>query len=151
PNSQTYNWPRDGAQRYSLVSTDNSVIAHIALGMAWHGWKGLSIGLAPTLVTGRFRTDTVFSACDGVTCTFVEDPEYDAPSTVDLNPFATFTLGIGATYDFGMAKLGASFNTAYDIAGDADIDVSLPDTPIFDDAYVEGDKVELNVPFPWIL
>src|SRR5687767_3415230 len=41
PNSQTYNWPRDGAQRYSLVSTDNSVIAHIALGIAWDGWKGL--------------------------------------------------------------------------------------------------------------
>src|SRR5690606_30308904 len=36
PNSQTYKYPPKGAQRYSLVSTADSLIANIALGGAFH-------------------------------------------------------------------------------------------------------------------
>lgn len=150
PNSQTYKWPRDGAQRYSLVSTADSLIAHIALGGAFH-MKGFSVGLAPMLIAGRFRTDTVFSASDGVTCVQPENPGCDAPSTVDLNPFFAATFNVGLSYDFGLVKLGASYTHKHTIKGDAKIDVTLPDSPVFDDAYVDGDTVQLNVPFPWIL
>jgi long-chain fatty acid transport protein len=151
PNSQTYSWPSKGPQRYSLVSTNDSIIAHLAGGVAWSGVKNLSIGIAPTLITGRFVTDTVFSASDGVTCPEPERPSCDAPSNVDLNPFFAFSMGVGITYDFGMIKAGASFNSPYKIKGDAKLDVTLPDEAIFDKAYVDGDKVELEVPFPWML
>jgi long-chain fatty acid transport protein len=151
PNSQTYEWPKNGSQRYSLVSTNDSIIAHLALGVAWHGIKGLSIGLAPTLVTGRFRTDTVFSGNDGSICVPIESPECDVASTVDLNPFFRFQLGAGISYDFGMVKAGASFHSPYNIGGDATLEVTLPDHPMFDQARIEGDKIELQVPFPWIL
>jgi long-chain fatty acid transport protein len=151
PNSQTYKYPKNGPQRYSMVSTDDSIIAHLAGGIAWSGIKGLSIGLAPTLVAGRFVTDTVFSACDGVTCSYPESPEDDAPSTVDLNPFLAFQLGVGITYDMGIVKVGASAHTPYNISGNAKLEVTLPDNPVFDEAYVEGDEIELTVPFPWLL
>ena len=72
PSAQPYNWPRSvngqpAPQRYSLISTDKSIIVNFAAGVAWHGVKGLSIGIAPTLVTGRFYTDTVFTSCDDFT------------------------------------------------------------------------------------
>jgi long-chain fatty acid transport protein len=151
PNSQTYQYPRNGPQRYSMVSTNDSIIAHLAGGIAWSGIKNLSIGIAPTLIAGRFKTDTVFSACDGVTCSYPESPEDDAPSTVDLNPFFAFQLGIGVTYDFGIVKFGMSADTPYDISGKAKLKVTLPDNPVFDKAYVDGDKIKLTVPFPWML
>jgi long-chain fatty acid transport protein len=155
PSSQPYNWPRsvDGKpapQRYSLISTDKSLIVNFAAGLAWHGVKGLSIGVAPTLVTGRFYTDTVFTACDDFTCLAPEDPDYDVPSTVDLKPFFAFTLGVGATYEVGRVKVGASFHTPYDIKGKAKLGIALPDAPIFDYATVDGHTVKLSVPFPWI-
>jgi long-subunit fatty acid transport protein len=46
--------------------------------------------------------------------------------------------------------VGASFDTPYDIKGKAKLNISMPDAPIFDYATVDGDKVKLNVPFPWI-
>ena len=155
PSAQPYNWPRsvDGRpapQRYSLISTDKSLIVDLALGIAYHGIKGLSIGVAPTLVTGRFYTDTVFTSCDDFTCLAPEDPDYDVPSTVDLNPFFAFTVAIGATYEAGPVKVGASFHTPYDIKGDAKLNITMPDAPIFDNATVDGDTVKLSVPFPWI-
>jgi long-chain fatty acid transport protein len=151
PNSQTYDWSSKGPQRYSIVSTEDSIIAHLAGGIAWSGIKGLSIGLAPTLIAGRFVTDTVFSACDGVTCVYPESPEDDAPSTVDLNPFFAFQLGVGLSYDMGIVKVGASAHTPYNISGNAKLEVTLPDNPVFDEAYVEGDEIKLTVPFPWLL
>jgi len=158
PNAQAYRWPSEvdgqpAPQRYSLIATDKSLIVHLAHGVAYSGVKGLSIGATIHLVTGRFYTETVFSACDGFVCPAnnPEDPEFDTPSTVDLNPFVALTGGLGATYDFGLAKLGASFLLPYSIDGDATLKTTLPDHPAFDQAQLEGDRVHLNVPFPAIV
>lgn len=158
PNAQAYRWPSDvdgkpAPQRYSLIATDKSLIVHLALGVAYSGIKGLSIGGTVHVVTGRFYTETVFSACDGFVCPAgtPEDPEFDTPSTVDLNPFVALTGGLGGSYDFGFAKLGASFLVPYSIEGDAKIEVGLPDHPAFDQARLEGDRVHMKVPFPAIV
>ncbi len=158
PNAQAYRWPSDldgkpSPQRYSLIATDKSLIVHLALGVAYSGIKGLSLGATVHLVTGRFYTETVLSACDGFVCpaNTPEDPEFDAPSTVDLNPFVALTGGLGGTYELGMAKLGASFLVPYSIRGEAKINVGLPAHPAFDQARLEGDRVHLRVPFPAIV
>ncbi len=113
----------------------------------------MSLGGTLQLVTGRFNTETVFSACDGFVCPAnnPEDPEFDAPTTVDLNPFVALTGGLGATYEVGFAKLGASFLWPYSIDGDAKIKVVLPVHAAFDDAKLEGDRVHVNVPLPLIV
>lgn len=158
PNAQPYRWPsevdgRPAPQRYSLIATDKSLIVHLAAGAAYSGIKGLSIGATAQLVTGRFYTETVFSACDGFICPAgtPEDPEFDTPSTVDLNPFAAFTGGLGVTYALSIVKLGASFLIPYSIQGEAKIDATLPDHPAFDRATLDGDRVHLTVPFPAIV
>ena len=69
------------------------------------------IGIAPTLVAGRFVTDTVFSACDGVTCSYPESPEDDAPSTVDLNPFQR--SGVDQPAHHRLADLGVGRKLAH--------------------------------------
>ncbi len=158
PNAQPYRWPTtvDGApapQRYSLIATDKSLITHLALGAAYSGIKGLSLGATAQLVTGRFYTETVLSACDGFACSAntPEDPEFDTYTTIDLKPFFSFTGSLGVTYEVAeVVKLGASFILPYDIAGDATIEATLPDSPVFDRARLDGDRVELTVPFPAI-
>lgn len=158
PNAQAYRYPSEvdgkpAPQRYSLIATDKSLIVHLAAGVAYRGIKGLSIGGTVHVVTGRFYTETVFSACDGFVCpeNNPEDPEFDTYSTVDLNPFAALTGGLGVTYEIHPVRLGASFMVPYSISGDAKLKAELPDHPAFDEAKLEGSQVSLNVPFPAIL
>ncbi len=155
PNAQAYRWPdaidgQPAAQRYSLIATDKSLIVHLAAGAAYSGIENLSLGADFQLITGRFYTETVFSACDMFVCAFPEDPEFDSRSTVDLNPFFTFTASFGATYQLPYVKLGLSGQLPYTINGDATLDAGLPTHPVFDDAAVDGDQVELDVPFAGI-
>lgn len=152
PNAQAYRWPdsvngQPAPQRYSLIATDKSLIVHVAAGAAYSGIKNLSIGADVQLITGRFYTDTVFTACDMFACAFPEDPEFDSRSVVDLNPFFTFTAALGVTYQFPYVKIGVSGHTPYTIGGDAKLKAGLPTHPVFDDAQIEGDEVELKVPF----
>ncbi len=156
PNAQPYRWPSEvdgkpAPQRYSLIATDKSLIVHLAAGIAYSGIKGLSLGGTLHLVTGRFYTETVFSACDNFVCANPEDPEFDTRSTVDLNPFAALTGGLGFSYALSIVKVGGSFMVPYSIEGDGKIKAKLPEHPVFDDAKLEGDKVHLTVPFPTII
>jgi long-chain fatty acid transport protein len=155
PNAQPYRWPdsvdgKAAPQRYSLIATDKSLIVHLAGGAAYSGIKNLSVGADVQLITGRFYTETVFTACDMFACAFPEDPEFDSRSVVDLEPFFTFTAALGATYQFPYVKIGVSGHTPYNIGGDAKLKAGLPTHPVFDDARIEGDQVELKVPFAGI-
>jgi long-chain fatty acid transport protein len=155
PNAQPYRFPdsvkgQAAPQRYSLIATDKSLIVHVAAGAAYSGIRNLSIGADAQLITGRFYTETVFTACDMFACAFPEDPEFDSRSVVDLDPFFTFTAALGVTYQFPYVKIGVSGHTPYTIGGDATLDAGLPTHPVFDDARLEGNRVELKVPFAGI-
>jgi long-chain fatty acid transport protein len=155
PNAQPYRFPdsvkgQAAPQRYSLIATDKSLIVHVAAGAAYSGIRNLSLGADVQLITGRFYTETVFTACDMFACAFPEDPEFDSRSVVDLDPFFTFTAALGATYQFPYVKVGVSGHTPYTIGGDATLKAGLPTHPVFDDAQLEGDRVELKVPFAGI-
>jgi long-chain fatty acid transport protein len=150
-----YSWPdhvgsNPAPNRYSLYSLKGSIFANTALGAAWHPIEGLSIGLSAALVAGRFRASTALSACDGFVCVHPEDPNFDATTEITLPFFATYMIGAGITYEAGPVKVGASMQTPWNISGEAEIGVTLPKDPIFADARVDGNKADVDVPFPWI-
>lgn len=154
PSASVYRWPDnvDGQaapQRYSLYSLQGSIFGNLAVGAAWHGLEGLSIGLSAALITGRFKATTALSACDGLVCVHPEDPDFDATATI-VRPFATMMLGAGLTYEAGPITFGVSAQSPWTIKGEADVDVKLPSSPIFADAVVDGNKGDVNIPFPWI-
>jgi long-chain fatty acid transport protein len=165
-------------QRYSLLSMDGSIIASLALGVAWRPIDELSIGIGVHVVYGSFAARTTMSACDGVTCAFPEDPDYDAVAQLTLNPAFTAIATIGATYDAGPVRFGLSVMTPYALSGTSQIQVRVPSSATFNGAFVrtregscagvtdqeiqssiaaggthpcQSTRADLNLDFPWVI
>lgn len=138
-------------QRYSLISTAGTAMAHLAVGAAWRPLPQLSIGVTAQLVAASLQVRAVVSGCDRAICTQPENPDYDALAEVALSPLYAATFGAGLTYDAGIVRIGASFLTPYSLAGDATLRVRLPSAAAFDGARVEGDQASTSLAMPWIL
>lgn len=187
PNAALMQWPAsvtvDGMQqpapqRYSLLSMDGSIIASLAIGAAWRPIDELSIGIGVHVVYGSFAARTTMSACDGVTCAFPEDPDYDAVAQLTLNPAFTAVATLGAIYDAGPVRFGLSVMTPYALSGTAQIQVRVPSAATFDGAFVrtregscagvtdqeiassiaaggshpcQSTRADLNLDFPWVI
>jgi long-chain fatty acid transport protein len=187
PNAALMQWPRSvdvmgmqqpAPQRYSLLTMDGSLIASLAFGAAWRPIDELSIGVGVHVVYGSFAAQTALSACDGVTCAFPEDPDYDGVAQLTLNPVFTAVATLGVTYDAGPVRFGASVMTPYALSGTAGIQVRVPSAATFDGAFVrtlEGScagvsnqeiqaaiaagqhhrcqdtRADINLDFPWVV
>jgi long-chain fatty acid transport protein len=180
PNAALMQWPssvmangmmQPAPQRYSLLSMDGSLIASLAAGIAWRPIPELSIGIGVHVVYGSFAARTTLSACDGVTCPFPEDPDYDGVAQLTLNPAFTAIATAGVTYDAGPVRVGFSVMTPYSLSGTAGIQVRVPSAATFDGAFVrtregacsgvsnqdaqamgtcQNTQADLNLNFPWI-
>lgn len=160
PNTILMNWPRsvqvDGQNqaaptRYSLMGLKGSILSNLAIGGAWHGLDGLSIGADVQLVGGMFKVQQALSSCDRFICSFPEQQDFDAIADVKLAPAFGITGVFGITYDMGLMRLGASAMLPYSLEGEAKLDVKLPTNPLFADAKVVGDKADFGINFPLIL
>ncbi|MEM6559051.1 MAG: outer membrane protein transport protein [Myxococcota bacterium] len=137
-------------QRYSLLTLEGTWLVRVAAGIAWQATPRLSIGLSGHLVSGSFQDRLAVSACDGVICTRAEDPDFDAVVEVrrDLVLEPSFVLGV--LYDLDSIRLGASLVTPYNLGGDTELRIRLPESELFDEARVVGDRARVSIPFPWI-
>lgn len=163
PNTLLLNWPRSipaasgrrdpGPTRYSLLGLKGSILGNVALGFAYHGIKGLSIGADVQVAIGRFRAETALSAADGVVCSFPEQPDCDAYTTLDVLPAwgVTGTIGITYTLFHDMVTWGASASLPYTLRGKATLDLTPPSGAVFEDAYFTGNKATFELDFPTIL
>ena len=160
PNTILMNWPHSvkvgdvnqpAPTRYSLMGLKGSILSNLAIGGAWHGLEGLSIGADVQFVGGMFKVEQALSTCDQVICSFPEDPDYDAIADIKLAPAFGITGVFGITYDMGLMRLGASAMLPYTLSGTADLNVQLPTAPIFADATITGDKADFGINFPLIL
>jgi long-chain fatty acid transport protein len=158
--------PAPGPTRYSLVSMQGSFIAHLALGFAWRGVEGLSLGGGLHVIPARFRAGVYLNACDyGVLCQHPEDPDYESPAIIDLKRSLTATPALGAIYERGMLRVGASLMLFYRLKGEATLDVELPNAPLFgeaescrgaarannpDCARIRGDRADVALDFPLV-
>lgn len=143
PNAALMEYPEEvngnaAAQRYSLLSMQGSLIASLALGGAWRPIPELSIGLGVHVVYGAFAARTTLSACEGVICTFPEDPEYDAVAQLTLNPAFSAIGTVGVVWDPGPVRLGFSIMSPFDLSGTAAIQVRTPGAAAFDGAFARS-------------
>jgi long-chain fatty acid transport protein len=145
PNSALMDWPQepDAPQRYSLLSLEGSLLASIAAGAAWRPIEELSIGLATHLLLGNFDATVALSACDGVICSFPEDPEYDGIANISLpSAFPFFVLG--TTVDLDVVRIGASVATPFNLEGTARVRVRPPSAAAFEGAEVVNRRPGCN-------
>jgi long-chain fatty acid transport protein len=162
PNTLLINWPRSvpgpgntndpSPSRYSLIGLRGSVLANLAGGLTYRGIKGLAIGAAAHVMLGRFKAETALSACDGFVCRHPEDPEYDAYATVSTIPTYGVTGLFGITWAAWDAwRWGASVMLPYTLRGVGSMNLHMPTAKIFEDAYLDGDKVKMAMKFPTIV
>ena len=159
PNGLQFRWPEeitvDGTvhpapQRYSLYTMEGSLFGSLSVAAAWQPIESLSLGLSLNTIIGGFRTVVAVSACDRVLCSQPENPDYDGTAEVHQQPLLEFNATLGVLYNQGAWRVGASFATPYTIDGEATMRVRLPSASIFQGAQVEGDSVDLSLPFPWV-
>jgi long-chain fatty acid transport protein len=160
PNTTLLNWPKSvktdngnepSPTRYSLKGLKGSILSNLALGLAYHGIDGLSIGADVQFVAGVFRVEQSLSSCDRVLCEFPEAPDYDANAVATLFPAFGITGVFGITYDLGLMRLGASAMLPYRLEGEAKLDVNVPQAPIFRNAVIVGNKADIGLDFPTIV
>ncbi len=168
PSSSQTHWPTEptAPQRYSVLSLEGSLLVSVAGSVAWRPIEELSLGFATHLVIGNFNAQVALSACDGVICSFPEDPEYDAVSLLELSSAFPFFV-LGGVLDLDVVRIGASVSTPFNLEGQAQIRVRPPSASAFAGAEVvnrrpdclqsptpdcRGDTVaDAQLEFPWIV
>lgn len=135
--------------RYSLYSLDGSAFASISPGVSWEPIKGLHFGVGMHLMFGAFTGETAISGCDGGLCTQPENPEWDGRVRFNLSPIVEPGLSAGVTYDGGVFRVGASLLWwPKAVSGDAELDIRLPSSTLFDGATVDGNEARLELQLP---
>jgi long-chain fatty acid transport protein len=137
--------------RYSLLELKGTVLANLTAGVAWEVNDWLSVGADAQVALGYFRAKVALSACDGVLCSFPEQRDFDAYTTLKTVPTYGFTGVLGAIANFDILRFGFSVMLPYTLRGVGKADVQMPTNVVFEDAYQDGDKAKLSIKFPTIL
>ncbi len=142
-------------QRYSLISLDGSALAVGGLYASYRPAPVVAFGAGVEILGGYFSTSVVMNACppDRFVCA-PEDPDFDALSRLKVGPIVAPSgiLGMILVPDKHV-RIGTSFHLPFWIRSAAQVDVRMPQNPIFSTAYQQGDKanVAFNLPWTWRL
>jgi long-chain fatty acid transport protein len=138
------NWPEvlnDGSpapQRYAIINYEGTVLLKSAVGLAYRLGDWVSVGATFQILMGVFSTTMAISSCDGVVCTHPENPDYDA--TIRVRADDVFSPGVQVGIigkPVPWLRLGVAWESGYEIARDADLQIRMPSSPLFDDARVD--------------
>ena len=156
PMTVLMNWDRSvrgepSPSRYSLIGLKGSVLANVVAGIAWKGFKVLSLGFDVQFTSGIFKAETALSACDGAICRQPESRFWDAYATVRTFPAWGVTGVGGIGIDLDALRLGASVMLPYKLKGRGKLDLKLPTAPVFEEAELRGDDIEISLDFPTIV
>ncbi len=145
PNAVLAHWPEDpdAPQRYSILTLEGSLLVSVNAGVAWRPIEEFSIGLAGHVLIGSFDATVALSACDGVICSFPEDPEYDGIANLSLPSVFPFFV-LGAILDLDVVRIGASVATPFNLEGTARVRVRPPSAAAFDGAEVVNRRPGCN-------
>lgn len=140
-------------QRYSLFSLEGSALAFIGAGAAFAPSKEWRIGAAIGVLAGNFNTRVAVSGCvpERFLCA-PEDPEWDVLSELSVGPIVAPTGQAGVIWiPDPKWRVGLSFQAPVYVRASATVRARLPATPIFEQAYQEGEDADVEFDLPWNL
>jgi long-chain fatty acid transport protein len=137
--------------RYSLLELKGTALANLTGGFAYQALDWLALGFDVQAQIGYLRAKTALSGCDGVICNFPEEKTSDFYATVKTIPTYGFTGVFGAIADFQILKFGFSAMLPYTLRGTGHVNIKMPSSPLFEDAQLDGDKVNIKIKFPTVL
>lgn len=149
PYSPQQSYPEDGPQRYSLVTSDENTQLFIAAGFAIR-LDRFRFGATIQNVMTHLKQRTVLSGYTGLFGS-ARDPELDILNELEIRDDFTLTGNLGASIDAGPLVFAVAAQLPYQVGGKADFRVRMGDSVFFDPIEVEGDQVDFQVPFPFML
>ncbi len=146
---QTY--PEDGAQRYTLVDNNGSLLGFLHLALAREFGDSIRVGAGFQNLAGSFRLVTVSSAYTGLYGD-PEDPEQDLLTQITLTDLFSPTGNLGV-----WVKVAPNVEAAISMQlpvrirdRDAKLDLKLPNNALFANANVRGDEIDAGLNFPFM-
>lgn len=139
-------------QRYSVANFDGSALIVAGLWLAYRPIKQVQIGAGPTVMFGSFVNEATFGSCvpDRFICA-PEQPEFDTRAKLTAGglvaPSANFGIQIMPIEE---VRIGASFDLSRTLKSEGTLETRLPSSPLFKDASLVGDKVDLKMKLPWV-
>lgn len=142
-------------QGYSALGMDGSVLLFLDLGVAFRPHKSISLGATAGLLIGKFQAKVLTFLADTGSMGQPENPAYDRPTAFGTDLFAKPTGSLGLVFDLGAVsklpvRIGASYRFAVAVEGPGTFDIDLPQSGLYADAVLSGDRVDLSMDFPWI-
>lgn len=155
PYATNLKFPEQGAQRYAMVDLTGSIFLINHLSAAWEPHPRFRIGAGFQGYTAIVRLMTAASAYIGVFGA-PEDPNLDLYTEASIQvPFApSGNAGMwGRILDFKTIKLDAAVSVQLPVSlpAQGSIRVRLPTHPLFDPTRVEGERIQTDLSFPWII
>jgi long-chain fatty acid transport protein len=142
-------WPEDGAQRYTLIDNEGSVLAWLGVAMAYNINDKFRVGIGFQNMIGLFRLINVTSGYSGLYGR-PEDRDLDILTKIEMeslfNPTGNIGIWASLTDEIELAasfQLGATINDPK-----AKITVRMPSHPQFDGARLTNNTVSASMDLP---
>ncbi len=152
PYTAPQTFPEDGAQRYSLVDNNGSLLGYFHFALAKEFGDSIRIGAGFQNLIGSFSLVTVTSGYTGLYGD-PEDRDQDILTRISLHDYFSPTGNLGA-----WVKIAPNVEAAISMQlpvkirdRDADLELKLPeDNPLFANAEVNGDTMDASLKFPFM-
>jgi len=147
PSTSLPKYPTDGAQRYSLVDLDGTIIFALEGAAALKLGDHVRIGAGLQLVVLNFSSQVMMSACPGTTICAPEDKDFDSLSQVVVSSvMPSGNVGAQVVYDKIRAGVAAQLPVSVDSTGK--VRARLPRAAFFDGSRVVGDEGRVAFTLP---
>ncbi len=141
----------DAPHRYSVISQDGTRFVQIDLAAALRLHPTLTVGLSLQNMFVQFVTLSSITSYNGALSSGPEDPDFDSLTETRMRRFFNPSAKLGVIWQpHPLVRVGASFQLPFWIRGDAEINVQLPLSPLYEKSTVEGKEARLEMTLPFI-
>lgn len=143
-------YPVDGPQRYVLVDNIGSGLGYLHAAVGWQINEVVSVGAGLQNFMGHFRIVTVGSGYNGMFGD-PEDEDLDMLADTEFTDLFNPTGNVGVNVrPIEQLRVGLSVQLPHVMHDpEATIDARIPDHPIYDNAEITDDRVDVSIPFPF--
>ena len=142
----------DSPQRYSLITQDGTKFILLELVAAYRLLPQLSVGLSLQNYFINFVSLSSITSYNGALSSGPEDPDFDSLTYLKQLTLFNPSVKVGATYrPHPRVTLGLSYQLPFWVRGDAQVNVQLPLSPLYEKATVEGSTAEVKYTLPMCL
>lgn len=150
PNGVGSVYPENGPQRYQLIDTEGSLVWMTSLGIAYQLGERYWLGATLLNTTMSLRQVLMASAYPGFLGS-AEDPTFDVLVETSGKSLLNLSAQFGARALFGPIAIGLSIWLPTAVTfHELILKQRLPSHPIFDGAYVEGERASMAITLPLI-